>query len=221
MTTDQQADGLGAKADGATARPKGALLPCRVINDFLDDASVEALRRLTLSREAQFRPTKIGDGQSARLAPDFRTSLCLRPLEDLRPFFVSRLRDLAPRVLADMGLSPVDDFLVELELVAHGDGAFYKRHIDTQTGGDATSRRVVSCVYYFNHCPWAFTGGALRLYAVGDDKRFLDIEPAHNSFVIFPSWAPHEVMPVSCPSGEFVNSRFAVNCWMRRPTPAA
>jgi len=30
--------------------------------------------------------------------------------------------------------------------VAHGDGAFYKRHSDTQTGGDATSRRVLSGV---------------------------------------------------------------------------
>jgi len=211
-------DGLDAKADREAARPKGALLPYRVVNDFLDEDSVDGLLRLTLSREAQFRKTTIGTGDAARLAPDVRMSLCLRPLEDLQPLFVPRLRELASRVAGDMGLSVVDELLIELELVAHGDGAFYKRHIDTQTGGDATSRRVLSGVYYFNHQPKGFSGGALRLYAVGADKRFFDIEPAHNSFVVFPSWAPHEVMPVSCPSGEFIHSRFAVNCWMRRTT---
>ena len=55
---------------------------------------------------------------------------------------------------------------VELELVAHNDGAFYARHIDTATGEDSNQVRVLSGVYYFHAKPKAFTGGALRLFAI-------------------------------------------------------
>ena len=76
------------------------------------------------------------------------------------------------------------------------------------------SIRVLSGVYYYNAEPKAFSGGALRLYAIGDaDKApYVDIEPAGNSLLVFPSWAPHEVMPVSCPSKRFADSRFTVTC---------
>jgi asparagine synthetase B (glutamine-hydrolysing) len=46
-----------------------------------------------------------------------------------------------------------------------------------------------------------------------------DIEPIHNSLLMFPSWAPHEVMPVNCPSQRFIDSRFAINCWVHRERP--
>ena len=102
--------------------------------------------------------------------------------------------------------------------MAHNDGAFYKRHIDTQTASERDAIRVLSGVYYFHAEPKAFTGGALRLYAIGDPdkKTFVDIEPAHDSLLAFPSWAPHEVRPISCPSKRFTDSRFAINCWMYR-----
>jgi Rps23 Pro-64 3,4-dihydroxylase Tpa1-like proline 4-hydroxylase len=45
---------------------------------------------------------------------------------------------------------------------------------------------------------------------------FVDIEPANDTLVFFPSWYPHEVLPVSCPSGRFEDSRFAINCWVHR-----
>jgi SM-20-related protein len=61
----------------------------------------------------------------------------------------------------------------------------------------------------------------LRLYAIGDPagQTFIDIEPVHNSLLVFPSWAPHEVMPVSCPSQRFMDSRFAINCWVNNKKP--
>jgi Rps23 Pro-64 3,4-dihydroxylase Tpa1-like proline 4-hydroxylase len=110
---------------------------------------------------------------------------------------------------------------VELELVAHGDGAFYRRHIDTQTATERSHIRVLSGVYYFHRQPKRFTGGALRLYAIGDPQRFTDIEPTHNTLVVFPAWAPHEVQPVRCPSGQFMDSRFAINCWLHARPPGA
>jgi Rps23 Pro-64 3,4-dihydroxylase Tpa1-like proline 4-hydroxylase len=45
------------------------------------------------------------------------------------------------------------------------------------------------------------------------DAPFHDVEPLHNSLVVFPAWLPHEVLKVSCPSGRFADSRFAINCW--------
>jgi Rps23 Pro-64 3,4-dihydroxylase Tpa1-like proline 4-hydroxylase len=59
----------------------------------------------------------------------------------------------------------------------------------------------------------------LRIYAFADEKEtgaFVDIEPTNDTLVFFPSWFPHEVLPVACPSGRFEDSRFAINCWVRR-----
>ena len=128
----------------------------------------------------------------------------------------ARALELAPDLIAGLRLTPFEISKVELELVAHGDGAFYARHIDTAMSGSAEHVRVLSAVYYLHRQPRAFDGGALRLYAIGDDSRFVDVEPASNTLVAFPSWAPHEVRPVSCPSGRFGDSRFAVNIWLRK-----
>jgi len=220
MTMDRRDDGLNSGGE-SDPRPASILPPHRVMQDWLDETSVETLLRLALSREAAFVPTKVGADKARAFKPEYRTSLALRSLPELAAIFNARLRQLAPSLVAEMRLSAFDVRRVELELVAHGDGAFYKRHIDVRTGGDLKFQRVLSGVYYFNHQPKAFSGGALRLYAIGNSERFFDIEPVHNTFVAFPSWAPHEVMPVSCPSGAFVDSRFAVNCWMHRQAPPA
>jgi len=219
MTMNQPGDGLAAKSDDAPTRPVSLLPPYRVVHDYLDAGPVEALLQLALSREADFVPTQLGSRDNAKFKPAFRTSLFLMPREALEGVFDARPRALTPMLVADMRLTAFEISGVELELVAHGDGAFYKRHIDTETGGDAKSQRLLSGVNYFNHRPKAFSGGALRLYAIGDNERSIDIEPEHNSLLVFPSWAPHEVRPVICPSGRFIDSRFAVNCWMRRRTP--
>ena len=85
--------------------------------------------------------------------------------------------------------------------------------------------RIISAVYYFHCMPKGFSGGDLRLYRLGADPlgegkepgNHVDIEPVRNSMVAFPSWIMHEVRPVSCPSGDFRDYRFAVNCWDCRP----
>ena len=45
---------------------------------------------------------------------------------------------------------------------------------------------------------------------------FVELEPLHNSLVIFHSRMTHEVRPVRCPSRKFADGRFSVNCWFRR-----
>jgi Rps23 Pro-64 3,4-dihydroxylase Tpa1-like proline 4-hydroxylase len=75
-------------------------------------------------------------------------------------------------------------------------------------------------VYYFHAQPKAFSGGVLRLHSLasgkGDGGEHVDVEPVNDTLVFFPSWYPHEVLPVTCDSSRFEDSRFAINFWVHR-----
>lgn len=208
-------------ADEAEPAPpaRSIMPPFRVLEGFLEAAEVERLLEHVAGREAAFTATSIGAGDEGRIDPAIRVSTRVSDLGEFRPLLRTRLKGMADALTAELRLSRFATARVELELVAHGDGAFYRRHIDTLTASDRSHIRVLSGVYYFHRQPRGFTGGALRLYAIGDPGRFVDVEPDHNTLVVFPSWAPHEVRPVRCPSGQFMDSRFAINCWLhaRRP----
>jgi Rps23 Pro-64 3,4-dihydroxylase Tpa1-like proline 4-hydroxylase len=190
--------------------------PYRALRDFLDAGTHAALLEFALANEARFYPTRIGRGYD----PGFRISLGLRDFKPLKTVLRARIRKLIPQLIAELRVDPFEHARIELQLVAHGDGAFFKRHIDTQSEIHAVGKsiRVISGVYYFFAEPKGFTGGALRLYRFGGGKNsdFIDIEPEQNMLLIFPSWAEHEVMPVASPSRRFAESRFAVNCWVHR-----
>jgi SM-20-related protein len=198
----------------------GLLPPYLVLRDFLDEAMVTGLLDHAVSRQSDFTPTQL---RSKTVDPAFRVSTGLRDLGTFRQVLETRILGLLPTFIAQLRVSPVQEPSLETELVAHGDGAFYKRHIDTKTAHNWESNRirVLSGVYYFSAEPKAFTGGALRLHAIGGKagENFVDIEPARNSLLVFLSWAPHEVLPVSCPSQRFIDSRFAINCWVRGRKP--
>ncbi len=130
-----------------------------------------------------------------------------------------RLREAAPRWTASLRSTPFETSEVELELAAHNDGAHFTLHSDTYASDEvARGDRMLSAVYYFHRQPKGFDGGALRLHRLGASPgdAGLDIAPDDNSLVVFPSWGPHEVMPVGCASRAFEDSRFAVNCWLYR-----
>lgn len=206
-----------------TVTPRVLMPPYLVLLGFLDESTVAGLLDHARSRRADFTPTRLG---SKAVDPAIRVSTGLRELGGYRQIIKTKILALVPSLIAKLGVTPFENPKLETELVAHGDGAFYKRHIDTRTGNneEVNHIRVLSGVYYFHAEPKAFVGGALRLYAIGGEQRenFVDIEPLSNSLLVFPSWVPHEVLPVSCPSKQFINSRFAINCWVRRrKTPAA
>ncbi|MEK6399100.1 MAG: 2OG-Fe(II) oxygenase [Terriglobus sp.] len=143
-------------------------------------------------------------------------------LQDIGPFkmpFAKAANMQYRNWIAQMGLPPFDVSGMELEMAAHNDGAHFTRHTDTQTMMGQGSHRALSAVYYFYREPKGFTGGHLRLF--GNDETQTDIEPAQNTLAIFPSFVPHQVMPVSCPSQQFADSRFAINCWLHIKTRAA
>jgi SM-20-related protein len=192
------------------------ILPHLRVPDFLDAQAHAALLDWTLANETRFVPAQLAGGL---VKPEARRALVLRDLGPLAAALDARMRAEAPRWTAELRSTPFETSEVELELAAHNDGAHFTLHSDTYARDQvARGDRMLSAVYYFHRQPKGFEGGTLRLHrlnaAPGDAG--LDIAPDDNSLVVFPSWGPHEVMPVSCPSRAFADSRFAVNCWIYR-----
>lgn len=211
-----------ARPGGSRGSARAIMPPHLVLHEFLDADTVAGLLAFALAHESAFAPTKTGRSTQGKVDPRVRISIGTRELGPFKPLFAGKMLGLVPNLVARLGMTTIESPFVELELVAHNDGAFFRHHIDTQTHDDWKSLRVLSGVYYFHRSPKTFSGGALRLYAIGDPARatFVDIEPTHNTLLVFPSWAPHEVRPVSCPSNQFADSRFAINCWVHRARAA-
>lgn len=199
------------------SNPLQDIPPHRRVARFFGEAVVERLLAHVAAREGDFETTRLSE---QRVDRSIRASRLLRDFGDLRAEVEARFRGLLEEAVRDLALPPIRLDSLELELVQHGDGAFYREHIDTATDrpGSATAR-VLAAVHYFHRQPQGFSGGALRLHAMapGPDGRraFADIAPDRDLLLLFPAWAPHEVRPVSCPSGAFLDSRFAINCWYR------
>ena len=196
------------------------LPPHSVRHDFLAPELVTQLLAFAQAHAGEFAPAKVGVNADLKVNPAIRISSRLRKFEPLQSQVENLLRPLGPELAAELRVKPFETTFMELELVAHGDGAFYKPHIDLVRGYEGPPLpgiRLISGVYYFHAQPKAFEGGALRLLELGGaeppDRAFVDIEPVSNSLVFFPSWMPHEVRPVRCASGRFMDSRFAINCW--------
>jgi SM-20-related protein len=199
------------------SNPAASHVPFLVQHEFLDPDSVSGLLKFAVSNESRFKPCTVGAGKVGSK----RVALCLRELGSFEHELSDKVLSLAPVLISQLGVNAFEPSSVEIELVAHGDGAFYRMHTDTDAG-EIRKDRIISGVYYFYAQPRAFAGGALRLYDIRsmNFSQYVDIEPTHNAFVAFPSWMPHEVMPVSCRSRMFGNSRFAVNCWLWRKRPS-
>lgn len=195
--------------------------PHLVVPDFFGPATVERLLGFALRRREAFSPgevTRLGEG--GWIDPSRRVSQVLHPIPELEPMVQARIGQILPRVCKALGSNGFAPESFETEMVAHGHGAFFGRHIDTLTGaGSDPASRVISMVYYFCATPARFSGGQLRLHslaATGEDGTFIDIEPVNDTAIFFPSWFPHEVLPVICGSRKFADSRFAINCWLRK-----
>ena len=188
----------------------------RIVN-WLGPEMVARLLDFAQTHRDDFHPSGVSnpiDG-GKRIDPTIRRSQKVKPSGELRDELKSGARAALPEMCRQLGSGRFEPSDFEIEMVAHGDGAFFTKHRD-RLMGPYSHRRVISAVYYFHRMPKSFTGGVLRLYPVASSKQsaaFVDIEPANDTLVFFPSWFPHEVLPVKCPSGQFEDSRFAINCW--------
>ena len=205
----------------AATNPLERISPYAIRDDVLRPDDFADLLAFTLAHQPNFGSSKVG---GAGVTPDFRSSRALprRMFDPWRDRIEGYVTALLPGIVTEMGMAPFTVSRFELELAAHNDGDFYRTHIDTKMGPrEGRGTRLVSLVYYFHAEPKAFHGGALRIFPLASRSAFTDIEPVQNRLVAFPSWAPHEVRPIACPSGRFEDSRFSINCWARSKKPAA
>jgi SM-20-related protein len=189
---------------------------------FLRKEESAQVLAFAVENESRFSAATVGgDTVDAKV----RRSRLLRDLGPHRALIESRALAWVPDLIRDLKLTPFAPTGVELELVAHEDGAFYQRHLDLFTGdvhGDQSPQdRLISMVIYLNREPKPYSGGQLRLFTGKDvanppPDEFIDIEPHNGMAVAFSSWLIHEVRPVHCSSDRFEDARFAINCWILR-----
>ena len=204
--------------------PVAEIPPHRVLHNFLGAEIARDLLDAVSSRGSAMKPSNVLAPTGEQYNPEHRDSLSSRDLAEFGEALKVRIAKMIPALRRDLGMS---DFLldhVELELAAHGHGGHFHDHVDTVH--EKGAGRIMTAVYYFFAEPRRFSGGELRLYGWwrGDAEGahpppHLYITPQHDSLLIFPSWAYHEVMPVNCPSGDFADSRFSINCWVWRKLP--
>ena len=190
-----------------------------VIDGFLDQPLLEALLDHALGQEHALRPTALGPNGIEEVHRKYRLSdFCEAGLGPLEQPFIDRIHVRFEDVARRLGIRPFAIARTEAELIAHGDGAMYVGHTDAYTQKEReleNTDRIVSMVFYFHRQPKAFTGGEIAVHPMGRGEPQV-LEPAHNRLVAFPSFALHEVRKVSCPSLQFADSRFAINCWLHR-----
>jgi Rps23 Pro-64 3,4-dihydroxylase Tpa1-like proline 4-hydroxylase len=193
--------------------------PHGVISNWLGSEAVTRLLRFVQSNEHRFEDTKVTRQGAGIVDRTRRVSRILLSVDEPKKELCPKLEDTLPVIFDKLGNKSFIPSQIEVQLVAHGDGAFYARHHDTFTGTDQKGRgsRAISAVYYFHSRPKAFSGGILRLHSLaasGKQGTFADIAPNRDTLVFFPSFFPHEVLPVKCTSGQFLDSRFAINFWL-------
>lgn len=189
------------------------------IDNFLTHEEQTNLIAYTLQKESAFVST--GDTTNTAYYPDHRNSLVLYHFPEFDQFLVNRVRAILPDVLIKLGIPSFEISIIEAQLTAHNDGNYYRIHNDNSS--PETAPRQLTYVYYFYQEPKAFSGGELLIYdtKVQNNRHFKTesfktVEPRNNSIVFFPSHYMHEVLPVSCPSKAFTDSRFTINGWVRR-----
>jgi len=197
---------------------KRPAMPYLLMEEFLSPAQHAELIRLTLAAETRFEPSTTAGGSGRR-----RSSLVLQDDAQIAAIMIPRLNqalpDVARRLHIARAANPSGPPGVECQVTAHNDVDFYGMHNDSGAAG--LEHRTISYVYYFRSSPRPFRGGELRLYEVAikdniyvaGDSHWL-IEPKDNSAIFFPSHTMHEVLPVTCASKQFADSRFTVNGWI-------
>lgn len=191
-----------------------------VIEEFLPPALCDRLLEFTLDPRRSFRPATVGSAGTAHVKPEKRLALSsddgLGPIETE---FSGAVRAQFDWLFNQLGMPRFPVAQMEMGLVAHQDGGFFDLHIDsfTQDGREtAVSDREIRAVYYFYQEPKIFAGGELAIHSLRPGDPVTVLEPIHNRFIAFPSFAPHEVRKVSNTSANFASSRFPINCWIHR-----
>ena len=117
------------------------MMPHRILASWLGGDEADRLLSYAVAEEARFTETKVLLANEIKSNVD-RSLRRSRVLRDLGPFeqpLRTKAQDLHLTLEAAFGMSHKPAGEVEIELVAHGDGGFYRPHIDTFTGDSVSS----------------------------------------------------------------------------------
>jgi Rps23 Pro-64 3,4-dihydroxylase Tpa1-like proline 4-hydroxylase len=186
------------------------------VENFLSATELEELFHFVIQKENDFLPTSNSVNDL-----DYRRSMFLPTFAPFSELMIERVKAILPQLISHLQIPPFQIDYVEAQLTAHNHGNYYKVHNDNGSPDSAT--RELTYVYYFNRSPKAFSGGELTIYDSKIENNFYvaaesfkTVQPINNSIVFFPSRYMHEVLPVSCPSQAFADSRFTINGWVRK-----
>jgi Rps23 Pro-64 3,4-dihydroxylase Tpa1-like proline 4-hydroxylase len=186
------------------------------IDNFLTKEETSLLLDYVLQNESEFVPTSTSTNDL-----NYRRSMTIYSFPEFSQLITKRIKAILPDVFRKLNLESFPISEIETQLTSHNDGNYYKIHNDN--GSTDTATREFTYVYYFYREPKAFSGGELLIYDSKIENNFYvnadtfhTVEPRNNSIVFFLSRYLHEVLPVSCPSQAFADSRFTINGWVRR-----
>lgn len=199
--------------------------PVLFLEEFLAPGEMAALREFASAHEDEFVASEVlSDDEDGHQDSQVRRSRVLFEVDDIRWLITDRVMAVYPWVVQRLGQQPFDVGQLELQVTSSNDGEWFKAHRDS--GHGPVQSRWLTFVYYCHREPRPFSGGELRMFGAADDgadaddpdvqAHALTVCPPQNSIVFFPSHYLHEVMPVSCPSGRFEDSRLTVNGWLHR-----
>ena len=194
------------------------LFPYMHIHDVFSQELNTEILAYAIKEKENFKPSVVYSKGVQRVS-DSRISQTLMDCGPYRKIIQENISKLIPAMVENLKISKFEIGEIEVQLAAHGDGALFATHIDTAVHEKTDNPRIISAVYYFHSIPKKFKGGDLRLHTIPigeEDVDPKDISPDNNSLLAFPSFSPHEVLPVIAPGVEFEDWRFAVNCWIHK-----
>jgi Rps23 Pro-64 3,4-dihydroxylase Tpa1-like proline 4-hydroxylase len=201
-----------------------AILPakCVVLEEFLAPQEVDELTRFTLEHESDFSASEVISPveEGGVVNYEHRRSRVLMELEHHQDVMLNRILGVLPEVLRELGMEEFSIADVEMQVTASNDGDFFHFHSDNSS--DRVASRHLTFVYFFHREPRRFEGGELRIHdaRLKEDSyvsagSYQSIVPRQNQIVFFPCELLHEITAVTCPSGQFADSRFTLNGWLR------
>jgi SM-20-related protein len=217
-TTEVSKTGVGV-ADLPAALPA----KCVILDEFLAPQELEELLHFSLQHEADFFASEVISPTAGGgiVNHEHRRSRVLTNLSRHEGVILERIKAVLPQVLRTLGMEEFAIAGSEAQVTASNDGDFFRFHNDN--GSDPVASRHLTFVYFFHREPRPFEGGELRIHdARLEDGHYVSegsyqtIVPRQNQIVFFPCELLHEITPVNCPSGQFSDSRFTLNGWLRR-----
>ncbi len=186
------------------------------VDNLLPKEQLQQLLQYAIANEGRFVPS-----QNFYNDTDYRRSWVLYEFPEFSSVILNYVQMLMPQVLKSLKMEPFPIDYIECQMTAHNHGNYYKVHNDN--GSPDAQTRELTYVYYFYREPKQFSGGELLIYDVELKNGMYDkadtyktYNPSNNTIIFFPSYLMHEVLPVTCPSQQFSDSRFTVNGWVRR-----